>query len=64
MKTAMISALALAFGAMGFGAIAAEMNDTYIRKGDQEIVVFTHEGKLNLSPSLRLFVVIQIEMLL
>lgn len=46
MKTAMISALALAFGAMGFGAIAAEMNDTYIRKGDQEIVVFTHEGKL------------------
>ncbi len=37
--------LALALG--GFAASAAEeVNKTYLRKGDQEIRVFTHEGKL------------------
>lgn len=46
MKRTLIAGLALAISATSFGAYAAEMNDVYIRKGDQEIAVFTHEGKL------------------
>jgi len=43
MKTLFITAMA---SAIAFSAGAAEVNKTYTRKGDQEIRVFTVDGKL------------------
>lgn len=40
----MAIAAALTFGA--FAANATDVNKTYLRKGTQEVRVFTHEGKL------------------
>jgi uncharacterized protein (DUF2147 family) len=48
MKTRLGLGLALAGACLTLatGAGAAEVNKTYLRKGDQEVRVFTHEGKL------------------
>ncbi|MFQ5438200.1 MAG: DUF2147 domain-containing protein [Paracoccaceae bacterium] len=49
MKKLTTSALALALMASGFaatGALAEKINKTYIRKGTEEVRVFTVEGKL------------------
>lgn len=46
MKKTIIAGIAMATAAVGFMASAEEVNRTYLRKGDQEIRVFTVDGKL------------------
>ena len=46
MKTIFATGLALALAGITTFATAQEVNKTYIRKGDQEIRVFTVDGKL------------------
>jgi len=47
MNKVMVTALAAAMAMTGFSTLsAAEVNKTYLRKGDQEIRVFTSKGKL------------------
>lgn len=46
MKKTIVTAIAAALTLGTFAASAAEVNRVYMRKGDQEIRVFTHEGKL------------------
>jgi len=46
MKTTFAAGLALALSVAAGLASAQEVNKTYIRKGDQEIRVFTVDGKL------------------
>ena len=46
MKKMIIAGIALAVASVGSATTAQEVNKSYLRKGDQEIRVFTHEGKL------------------
>ena len=46
MKTMFVAGLALALAGAASLATAQEVNKTYIRKGEQEVRVFTVDGKL------------------